>query len=580
MKLFMLMRLESTLMENKLAIYSLKYAPKILSMLDKGEFAPTYGCFDRNYWHYKTVIDYPSSTYQQSVLFLAHLYASDLPGNTFYRKKELLQLCLAAIDYWVSIQNKDGSFNEWYPNEHSHVATAFTLYAVTESLLLIKDHISVDKLTSYFQPILKATSWLAKNPDCQVINHTAGALMATYNTYVLTGSDELLEYIDADINIMKEFQSQEGWFSEYNGADIGYTSVSIDFLAKYYNKSGDDRVFYMLEKAISFLALFIHPDGSVGGEYGIRNTKYLMPTGIHILARHFEEAKYVLDRFYYGLERKTQLGLDNFDDRYLLFFFAPNYIEAAVEYSKLQPENLKFDASKYNQFSHIFSQAGIIVKKTSSYYFVCNFKKGGVIKLYSNDGKLLYSDSSYYVKLQNKAVASSQHLTANLEYYIDNSEENEIEIKFESPFIWVNTSLPLTKFLIPFRLFNYTLGKLTFVMDYFNKNLKQFMIVKPKLAPLTVKRDISIKDNKLVIKDAINKKTKLKVKSIELPSAKTNLYVPSSRYALAYDINEFTGIDTVCIEEINTVNVTYVKTQVEISNGGSINESSSTNTAQ
>lgn len=567
-------------MENKLATYVLNYAPKVLSLLDKGEFSPTYGCFDRNFWHYKTVTDYPSSTYQQCSLFLAHLYASYLPGNDYYHQQEILQLCLASIDYWVKIQNNDGSFNEWYPNEHSHVATAFTLYAITESLLLLKPEIDDSSLIKYHPALLKAVKWLANNPDRIVTNHTAGALTAIYNTYLLTNEKSLLDDVDESIHILKELQSQEGWFNEYYGADIGYTSVSIDYLAKYYDKSGDERVLNLLEKAITFLAYFMHPDGSSGGEYGNRNTKYLMPTGIHLLAKYFEPARFVLDNFYYGFRRGTQITLDNVDDRYFSFFFAPNYIEAAVQFAKLKEENLTFDRERFTYHSHIFSQAGIVVKKTPNYYFVCNFKKGGVIKLFNSDGRLLYSDSSYFIKFANNKLASSQTLTPNLDYYIDNSEEDEVEIKFESPFIWVNTSLPLTKILIPFRIFNYTFGYFHFIMDYFNNHIKKKFISKPKPAPLTIKRNISIKNNVLTIEDAISKKIDLKVASIELPASKTNLHVPSSRYALSYDIKEFTGIDPVCVDEINTVKVTYVKTQVHILDGKNQDESSSTNTTQ
>jgi hypothetical protein len=567
-------------MENKLATYSLKYSKRVLSLLDKGEYKPTYGCFDRNYWHYKTVTDFPSSIFQQLTLYIAHLYGTNLTGNCYYKQKELLELCLSGINFWVKIQNKDGSFNEWYPNEHSHVATAFTLYGITESLLIIRNELDKKTLESFYEPILKACRWLAKNPDKIVLNHTAGALMSFYNACLLTSENELMQYIDDQIQILKENQSQEGWFSEYYGADIGYTSVSIDYLAKYYDKSGDERAYHMLEKAISFLAFFMHPDGSSGGEYGNRNTKYVMPAGIHILSKYFDEARYILDKFYYGLEKGTQIDLETIDDRYFAFFFATNYLEAAIQFEKLEPENFQYNKNKYKYFSQIFPQAGIIVKNTPRYYFVCNFRKGGVIKLFSQDGRLLYADSSYYVKFKNQKLSSSQKLSTKLEYYIDNSSEYDIEIKFESPFIWVNTSLPLTKILIPFRIFNYTFGYINALMNLFNKNLKKFMIVEPKPAPLKVKRNISIKNNKLKIDDAVSKSTKLEVESINLPSAKANLHVPSSRYALNYDTKEFLGIDPVCVKEINTVNVTCISTQIEITGDTKENESSSNNSTQ
>lgn len=554
-------------MENYLAQHTLKYTNKVLSLIDKGPFSETYGCFDRNYWHYKTITDYPSATYQQLSLFLAHLFCSEIPGNEFYQQTDILNLCVASIEFWKKIQNTDGSFNEWFPNEHSHVATGFTLYAISESLLMIKKCIAAKRLDSYKPSLLKACKWLAANPDKNVINHTAGALLGIYNTYLLTGKEELLKYVDQKVKILEKSQSQEGWFQEYSGADIGYTSVTIDYLVKYYEKSGDERAYFMIEKAIKFLGFFIHPDSSSGGEYGSRNTKYLMPAGLHISTKYFEEAKYILDNFYKGIKNNTQVNLDFLDDRYFAFFFAPNYIEAAVEFEKLKPENLEYSPDLYKEFSNVFSQAGLMTKKTDKYHFICNFKKGGTIKLFHINGNLLYSDSSYFVSFKNNKLATSQVLNANIEYYLDNSEEDNIVIKFNSPFIWFNNSLPLTKYLIPFRLFNYTFGKFNSIMSLFNRKLKEKMITNPKKAPLEVSRVISLVNNTLIIDDAISKKTHEKVKSIFVPASISPMHVPSSRYVLNNDLRDFSGVNPVCIFEINKVNVTCIKTKIEVPDG-------------
>ena len=47
--------------------------PKILTLLDRNVHSPTYGCFDRNFWHYK-IIDFPSGMAQEFVLPLALAY--------------------------------------------------------------------------------------------------------------------------------------------------------------------------------------------------------------------------------------------------------------------------------------------------------------------------------------------------------------------------------------------------------------------------------------------------------------------------------------------------------------------------
>ena len=49
--------------------------------------------------------------------------------------------------------------------------------------------------------------------------------------WILTGLNKKLERI-------LQLQSEEGWFPEYGGADIGYLSVSLDMLAEYYHLYG------------------------------------------------------------------------------------------------------------------------------------------------------------------------------------------------------------------------------------------------------------------------------------------------------------------------------------------------------
>ncbi len=55
---------------------------KLLTLQDRNPFSKTYGCFDRNYWHYK-MIDYPSGMSQEFVYPLALAYGTDLRGNRF-----------------------------------------------------------------------------------------------------------------------------------------------------------------------------------------------------------------------------------------------------------------------------------------------------------------------------------------------------------------------------------------------------------------------------------------------------------------------------------------------------------------
>ena len=51
---------------------------RLLGAIDRNPFRPTYGCMDRQYWHYRTAC-FPSEMYQEGVLPLTLVYAYQLP---------------------------------------------------------------------------------------------------------------------------------------------------------------------------------------------------------------------------------------------------------------------------------------------------------------------------------------------------------------------------------------------------------------------------------------------------------------------------------------------------------------------
>ena len=74
---------------NRLYSQFLKFSKKNfrrnLSWLDRDEDSPTFGSFDRNFWHYKTT-DFNSDILQQGIYALIGLYKKDIPNN--YKKKK------------------------------------------------------------------------------------------------------------------------------------------------------------------------------------------------------------------------------------------------------------------------------------------------------------------------------------------------------------------------------------------------------------------------------------------------------------------------------------------------------------
>ena len=77
---------------------ALPYVPRILHLIDQNPYSSTYGCFDRAYWHYRTM-DFPCGMSQEMVLLLALVYAKEYPGNPFYHVSRIRELSVAAINF-------------------------------------------------------------------------------------------------------------------------------------------------------------------------------------------------------------------------------------------------------------------------------------------------------------------------------------------------------------------------------------------------------------------------------------------------------------------------------------------------
>ncbi|MCP4727074.1 MAG: hypothetical protein GY863_18690, partial [bacterium] len=114
--------------------------PYLLSHLNRDPASKTYGSFDRAYWAWGNK-DYSNADYQRGVFPLSLLYSTEFEDNPYYENDNLLKWIKSALSFWKSLQNGNGSFDQWYPYEYSVGTTAFTLYPVTESYILIKDRL-------------------------------------------------------------------------------------------------------------------------------------------------------------------------------------------------------------------------------------------------------------------------------------------------------------------------------------------------------------------------------------------------------------------------------------------------------
>jgi hypothetical protein len=376
----------------------LAYIPRILELADTNRLSPTYGCFDRSYWHYRTS-DFPSGMYQEAVLPLALAYRIDHATNPFCGRARLGELVLAGIGFAAKSSHSDGSCDDYYPFERAAGASAFSLYAGTEACLLLG--IKEKVFLAFFA---RRARYLAREGFHEagiLSNHKALIVLALYNVYLLTRDEAFKQEAGEKRDALLRLQKGEGWFPEYEGCDPGYLNFTIDFLAKYFVKSGDEKVLEPIRKAIRFNSFFMHPDGSAGGEYGSRNTFHFLPHGFELMGPLTPEAHPMADLFLEALEGKRRSLLD--DDR-IFCHYVYNFLQAHLDFS---PRRVTKKLRGGEAFTEIFREARLVAKSRGEYYTVISLGKGGVAKCFKGK-ELVYSDCGFLGKTTDGKTFISQ----------------------------------------------------------------------------------------------------------------------------------------------------------------------------
>lgn len=464
----------------------LKEIPRLLSLLDRIKTSPTYGCFDRQYWKYKTR-DYNNSRMQESAYTLALLYNYKSKNNIFYKKQEIKNLAIAACEFWASRQHRNGSFDEYLYNEKSHVATAFSSLTIINTYFLLKL-----KNKKILKALEKAAYWLSKNHDLVVINHDAACIPFFYLMYKITSNKKYLNYLKIKLKKVINHQNKEGWFEEYEGADIGYQSYSIYYLAKYYELSKDKRILDSLKKAIKFFSYFIHPDGTIGGLYGSRDTNFIIPAGFEILAGKIKYAAEIATEIRKSLLNKKIPGPYSFDDR---FIAEESYVYLDFKFNVLKPK-LKLPKKQTN-FKIVFNKCGLCVIKNKKQYLIINLKKSGIGKLFKGD-KLIEELGTYEFKKKKKDKIV--YSTYGLSKFKDLNNKIIIKSNFYKYKIRQINTIPL----IILKLAN-----MVCLSAILKRLIRFFLIKKIKKTRYSFYRTISITNN-IKIKDSLDNNIKQK----------------------------------------------------------------------
>lgn len=468
--------------------------PRVLTQIDRDPDSPTYGCCDRNYWHYK-IRDFSSAILQQSGLVLAKLYRLDFPGNPLYQNQAAWDIAAATLDFWEKIQLRDGSFNEYYPHEHGFPPTAFSFYSVCE----IYRELGLDQPAT-LKAFSKTARYLASHIEPQASNQEMASITALYSYSLICPDTTIRPALERKLQRFLSTQSAEGWFPEYGGADFGYQSVCLDMLAEYCHLSHDERVLEPMQRIVEFMQWFVHPDGSIGGEYGSRNTTYFLPFGLELMASRGNAAAIAMRSAIFDRCDQPDYFQNSIDDRYFSHYVLHSFVRAyelplqKVEHAITLPYQEPGD--KY------FPESGLLSKTNKQYFAVCSLKKG-CLKVFQKD-RCVFSDYGYRIQMGKNTTAATNWLDNETHYSFDEKSSQAI---MQGRFTKVHLQIASPVAHFGLRMASFLLGNRLIGL------LKKKMIFVDKHADVQFERTMIWEEKKILIKDKIQSPEVVTLKS-------------------------------------------------------------------
>ena len=231
----------------------------------------TKGCMCLPYLKKETT--YANSRWQEAALSFAWMYHTT-------KQHTYKTLAYHALDYWTTLQHKDGSFPEYSKQDRSFSATAFTTLAV----LHCSSYLQLSEL--HLETLKHALTWLSKNNEVVYTNQEAASAAALFKAADFFKNKDYLKAAQDKLNRVFKNQHYSGYYKE-KGFDLGYNSLTLEMLGLIYLQTNDKQILSSAEYFLEYIASVSYPVKNA------RGTTWVLPVGFEIFApltKHGEQA--------------------------------------------------------------------------------------------------------------------------------------------------------------------------------------------------------------------------------------------------------------------------------------------------
>jgi hypothetical protein len=438
----------------------------------------------------------------------------------------LAEAITAGFRYTAHIQHGDGSFDQAFPNERSFGATAFVAESLAAAYALACDGMAAEDRAVVELMLKKAASFLCDHDETHgvICNHLAGAAWALTQCADLFHDERFEKRAAALLRQVLANQSGEGWFTEYQGADPGYQTLCLYFLAQIAQRRPSEELRAALARGVEFVSWFVHPDGSFGGEYGSRRTAICYPGGLAMLAGDNPLAAAMTRAVATAMEQDRTVGLADIDIANMAPLLS-NCVHLADALDAPPAGDLPALPCEQAGASKDFPQAGLHIRSAGRLHAVIGASNGGVLKVFDRETRrIIYDDGGYAGRDASGALVTTQVTVTS-----PRVQAAAGEIAIEADFFKVGQALPTPAKFLLLRLLNLTVMASIGIGNLVKGLLVRLLIAGAKPTGLKLTRRIAFGENSIVIDDRIDGRN-IALRSLEYGRPFVSIHMASSRY--------------------------------------------------
>jgi hypothetical protein len=450
------------------------------------------GCFDRRYWAWK-LVDFPEATFQRLAAPLAW-WSLRLHGE---RRREVAEAVKWSLLASAELQHTNGSFDQAFPYEQSWGATAFLLPSLVDGIRTVGESLT-DRERERMQAMVKlASTFVRRHREAhgRITNHLAGGAWALAVAGEFLGDESCLVASDALLRRVLASQTEEGWFPEYDGADPGYHSLCLYYLAKLWRRTPRKDLWSALDRGVQFASYFVHPDGSFGGEYGVRRTSVCYPGGFALLASDFPLASRIVERTV-GAALDGRAASPATIDMGNLAPVLENWccVVDHYELGRVPLQHLEALPCDRQSLSKDFVAARLMVRGTEARYMICGAATGGAITVFDKQAQSVLMHDAGYVAESAHAKLTTQSASGG-----GSVESDSSGITVDVPFVAWRDRKATPIQVLALRLFNLTLGRSLFLGNLVKRALVRVLVRGGTVAKARLRRSITCGDRVMVV---------------------------------------------------------------------------------